>query len=190
MGKKISIDSSTMMNKVFEFIEAKKIFNLKKNYISIFIHPSSFVHAIVLFKGGITKFLAHETDMMVPISNALGIKKNFKNKVILNKILSNKKLFFSSPNEKIFPLLKIIKLLPMKDSYFETILISLNDNLVNKYLKGEINYTSIHLNLLNLIKQPYLTKFYKLKPSNIYDIRKMISITNAYLEKNYKYYER
>ena len=78
----------------------------------------------------------------------------------------------------------------MKDSYFETILISLNDNLVNKYLKGEINYISIHLNLLNLIKQPYLTKFYKLKPSNIYDIRKMISITNAYLEKNYKYYER
>ena len=77
----------------------------------------------------------------------------------------------------------------MKDSYFETILISLNDNLVNKYLKGEINYISIHLNLLNLIKQPYLTKFYKLKPSNIYDIRKMISITNAYLE-NYKYYER
>ena len=190
MGKKISIDSSTMMNKVFEFIEAKKIFNLKKNYISIFIHPSSFVHAIVLFKGGITKFLAHETDMMVPISNALGIKKYFKKKVILNNILSNKKLFFSPPNEKIFPLLKIIKLLPMKDSYFETILISLNDNLVNKYLIGEINYISIHLNLLNLIKQPYLTKFYKLKPSNIYDIKKMISITNAYLDKNYKHYER
>ena len=52
MGKKISIDSSTMMNKIFEFIEAKKIFNLKKKKLSILIHPSSFVHAIVFFKGG------------------------------------------------------------------------------------------------------------------------------------------
>ena len=47
MGKKISIDSSTMMNKIFEYIEAKKIFNLKKNKLSIIIQPSSFVHAIV-----------------------------------------------------------------------------------------------------------------------------------------------
>ena len=73
MGKKISIDSSTMMNKVFEFIEAKKIFNLNKNKLSIIIQPSSFVHAIVFFKGKIIKFLAHDTDMTIPISNALGI---------------------------------------------------------------------------------------------------------------------
>ena len=73
MGKKISIDSSTMMNKIFEFIEAKKIFNLKKKNISILIHPSSFVHAIVFLKDNLIKFLAHETDMKIPISNALGI---------------------------------------------------------------------------------------------------------------------
>ena len=71
MGKKISIDSSTMMNKIFEFIEAKNIFNVKKNQISILIHPSSYVHAIIYFKGDIIKFLAHETDMSIPISNAL-----------------------------------------------------------------------------------------------------------------------
>ena len=75
MGKKISIDSSTMMNKIFEFIEAKKIFNLKKKKLSIIIHPSSFIHAIVFFKGNLIKFLAHETNMTIPISNALGIKK-------------------------------------------------------------------------------------------------------------------
>ena len=47
MGKKISIDSSNMMNKIFEFIEAKKIFNLKKKKLSILIEPSSYVHAII-----------------------------------------------------------------------------------------------------------------------------------------------
>ena len=47
---------------------------------------------------------------------------------------------------------------------FETILITLNDNLVNKYLSGHINYISIQRNLLNLIKKPYFKKFYKLKP--------------------------
>ena len=69
--KKISIDSSTMMNKIFEYIEAKKIFNLKKKQLSILIHPSSFVHAIIFYKGGLIKLLAHEAKMTIPISNAL-----------------------------------------------------------------------------------------------------------------------
>ena len=50
MGKKISIDSSTMMNKVFEYIEALKIFNIKKEKLSILIQPSSFIHAIVIYR--------------------------------------------------------------------------------------------------------------------------------------------
>ena len=82
MGKKISIDSSTMMNKIFELIEAKKIFNLKSNNISILIHPASFVHAIVYFKGDLIKMLAHETKMDIPIANALGIKKSSNEKYI------------------------------------------------------------------------------------------------------------
>ena len=72
--EKISIDS-TMMNKIFEFIEAKNIFNLRKKNISILVHPTSFVHAIVFFKGGLIKFLAHDPKMIIPISNALNIKK-------------------------------------------------------------------------------------------------------------------
>ena len=55
MGKKISIDSATMMNKVFEIIEAKKIFNLKYNQLEILIHPQSYLHAIVKFNNGLTK---------------------------------------------------------------------------------------------------------------------------------------
>ena len=67
MGKKISIDSATMMNKVFEIIEAKKIFKISYKKLSILIHPKSYVHAIIKFKNGLTKFVVHETSMKIPI---------------------------------------------------------------------------------------------------------------------------
>ena len=86
-------------------------------------------------------------------------------------------------------MLSIINLIPNKSSYFETILITLNDTLVEKYLNGQINYISIQENILNLIKRPYIMKFYKLKQKNIYDIRNMIEITKKYLEKNLKIYD-
>ena len=184
MGKKISIDSSTLMNKIFEYIEAKKIFNLKKKNISIIIHPSSFVHAIVFFKGDIIKILAHNTNMSIPISNALGIRNKLKKKFISSSFNKLNSLKFISPKKKQFPVLSIIDLIPEKETYFETILITINDTLVKMYLDRQINYLSIQQNLLNLIKKPYFKKFYKLKPKNIYDIKKTIMITKKYLKDN------
>ena len=189
MGKKISIDSSTMMNKVFEFIEKKKIFNLKNKDISILIHPSSFIHAIVFFKGKLIKLLAHETKMSIPIANALNLKLKYNKNEIEKNFKHFNNLKFEIPDKKKFPLLSILKIIPDKPSYFETILITLNDTLVEKYLSGDINYVSIHKNLLNLIKKSYFKKYYKLKPNNIYDIKKMIDISKKYLEKNIKYYD-
>ena len=179
-----------MMNKVFEYIEAIKLFNLNKNKLSILIHPKSFIHAIIFFKGDTIKFLAHETKMTIPIMNALGLTNNKKNKNIEKKNLLNIDNFkFQIPNKKKFPFLKLIDLLPNKISYFETILITINDTLVDKYLNGKINYKSLQTILLNLIKKPYLKRYYKLKPNNIYDIKKMILITKKYVEYNYKKYE-
>tara|TARA_B100000161_G_scaffold263196_1_gene234174 strand:+ start:932 stop:2101 length:1170 start_codon:yes stop_codon:yes gene_type:complete len=190
MGKKISIDSATMMNKVFEFIEAIKIFNLKKQNLKILIHPKSFVHAIVFYQGNLIKLLAHDPKMSIPISNALDIKNKKKN--ILNKsnYLKLNKLNFEKPNIKKFPVLSIMNLIPERTSYFETILITINDTLVNKYLNSEINYISIQKNLINIIKNPYFKKYYKLKPKNIYDIKNMIILTKNYLNKNIIYYEK
>ena len=71
MGKKISTDSATLMNKVFEVIEAKKIFNLELKKFSIIIHPKSYIHAIVKFKNGLIKLVAHDTDMKIPILNSI-----------------------------------------------------------------------------------------------------------------------
>ena len=86
MGKKISIDSATMMNKLFEIIEAKNIFNLEYKKIFALIHPKSYVHAIIKFKNGITKILIHETSMKIPIFNALyydDLNKKFHQKKLI-----------------------------------------------------------------------------------------------------------
>ena len=83
MGAKISVDSSTMINKVFEVIEAKKIFNLNYEKFSIIIHPKSYVHAILKFYDGMIKIIAHDTTMEIPIFNSLSpiLVNNFKLKL-------------------------------------------------------------------------------------------------------------
>ena len=186
MGKKISIDSATMMNKIFEVIEAIKIFNLKIVNFEILIHPKSFVHAIVHFKTGITKFLAHDTTMEIPIINSLYPKNeqfNFNNKNFNFNRLNGSN--FTKPDLNTFPLLSILKK-NYFNSYFETILITLNDELVKKYLNNQISYISIHQSLLKLIKNPYFVKYYKSSPNNINDIKTMVKITTDYLNKYLK----
>ena len=71
MGHKISVDSATLMNKLFELIEASKLFNLPMNKFDIIIHPKSYVHALVNFKNGLSKILIHETKMEIPIFNSI-----------------------------------------------------------------------------------------------------------------------
>ena len=71
MGKKITIDSATMMNKVFEVIEAKNIFNVNYDKISIITHPKSYIHSITKFKNGLIKLVAHDTNMKIPIYNTI-----------------------------------------------------------------------------------------------------------------------
>ena len=183
MGKKISIDSATLMNKLFEVIEAKKIFKFEINKFEIIIHPKSYIHAIVHFKNGLVKFLAHDTNMSVPIMNSLYENKIFDyNKKDINFSILNG-LNFIKPDKKKFPVLKLLKLLPKKTTYFETILITINDYLVDKYLMGSINYHSLNTNLIKLIKTPYFTRYYVFGPKNIIDIKIMVKKVVTYLNK-------
>ncbi len=184
MGKKISIDSATMMNKIFEVIEAKKIFNLNINKFDILIHPKSYIHAIVHFKKGLTKLLAHDTTMEIPILNVLcgeNEKFNFKDKD-LNLSKLNGKNFFK-PNQRNFPLLKILKY-NFNDTFFEIILISINDYLVKSYINNRISYISLHKQMIKLLKKPYFTKYYKISPKNINEIKSMVDKVNNYLKIN------
>ena len=71
MGKKISIDSATLMNKILELIEAQKLFDIPNRKIDVLIHPNSLVHSIIELKNGLTHFIYHETSMLVPLANAM-----------------------------------------------------------------------------------------------------------------------
>ncbi len=177
MGKKISIDSATMMNKVFEIIEAKRIFDLPVSKFNILIHPNSYIHSIIKFNNGIIKILAHDTSMEIPIINTLYKSEDVYNfttkKVDYNKL---NKLELAKPKISQFPTLKLIKLIPNKFTYFETILITINDVLVYKYLNNEITFSSIYNYLNRLIKLPYFNKYYAKSPRNLNDIKIMISI--------------
>ena len=87
MGKKITIDSATMMNKVFEIIEAKKIFNLSYKQLEILIHPKSYLHAMVKFNNGLSKLLVHDTNMTIPIFNSIYLEttKKLNQKKLISK---------------------------------------------------------------------------------------------------------
>ena len=173
MGPKISVDSSTMINKVFELIEAKKIFNLNYNQLSIVIHPKSYVHAILKFKNGMIKLVAHETTMDIPIFNTLNDLVKIKIKTKKINIEKLNKLNFSQVNKTKFPLTKIIKLLPSRESLFETVLVSLNDELVKLFLERKISYIDLNNNLFKLINKKEYTKYKFIEPKNIADILKL-----------------
>ena len=179
MGKKISVDSATMMNKLFEVIEAKKIFNLKYSQLKILIHPKSYVHAIIKFKNGLTKMLIHDTDMSVPIFNSIYNNTNdyYGSKKLDFKLINN--LDLSYVNKIKFPSIDLLKKIPNNSSLLETVLVSSNDVLVECFLNKMIKFTDINNNLkkiLNLSEFRQLKKVYPKNLKQIMDIDKKVRL--------------
>ena len=170
MGKKISIDSCTMMNKVFEVIEAKNLFNIPYNRISILTHPESYIHAIIKFKDGLIKIIAHDTTMKIPIFNTINSNHRVAFKTKSLDIYKLNHLELKNINYDIFPLVKILKNLPEQFSLFETVIITVNDFLVNQFLKKRIKYNQINSLLLKFIKNKEFNKYKKIKPKKFEDI--------------------
>ena len=173
MGNKITIDSATLMNKVFEVIEARNIFKLDYKKISILTHPKSYVHAIVKFKNGLIKILAHDPDMKIPIHNSLYSfgEKKYNSKDLNLETLNN--LTLKKVDTKKFFLVKLIDKLPKHSSLYETILITINDYLVLKFLEKRINFKRL-INLINKISNlTEFQKFKKIKPKNVNDIYRL-----------------
>jgi len=173
MGNKITIDSATLMNKVFEVIEAKKIFNYEYSKLKILIHPSSYVHAIVKFKNGLTKILIHDTNMKIPLFNSFysNFQKKIDSKNLNFEILNN--LNFKEVDLIKFPIVNILKKLPKNDSLFETVIVSANDKLVELFLTKKITFNHISIILLKMLKMYKFLKYKKIKPKNIDQIIKL-----------------
>tara|TARA_B100001250_G_scaffold53602_1_gene41671 strand:+ start:163 stop:1326 length:1164 start_codon:yes stop_codon:yes gene_type:complete len=173
MGNKISIDSATLMNKVFEVIEAQRIFNIDVNKFKVLTHPSSYVHAIVKFTNGLTKILLHDTDMKIPITNSIYGENNLKvkNSELKLNILNN--LNFSKINSKKFPAIKILNMMPKNISLYETVLVSANDQLVELFLQNKINFQNITIFLKKILKMKNFKKYKKITPKNYHEIIKL-----------------
>ena len=170
MGKKISIDSATMINKVYEVIEARNIFNINYKKIKILIHPKSYIHAILKFNNGLTKIIAHDTTMRIPIFNTLysNNDKKLKSKDIDINSLNN--LDLKIIELKRFPMVKLLNFLPSKQSLFETVVVSANDTLVELFLDNQIKFIDIQKRLFKIINKKKFLKYKKKYPKKIQDI--------------------
>ena len=173
MGKKISIDSATMMNKVFEVIETKNIFSTSYKKIFILIQPNSYIHAIIKFKDGTSHLLAHDTTMKIPIFNTLYHDQNKTiktNELNINK-LNNLKI--QNIDKILFPVIDILKYIPNKSSLFETVLVTSNDEYVKLFLKKKIKFHEISDNIIKFLKLKEFQKYKRKSPKNIQEIHKL-----------------
>ena len=150
MGKKISVDSATLMNKILELIEAQKLFNIPMNKLDILIHPESLVHAIMELKNGLKKFIYHETSMIIPLANAI-----FDNKVDIDFFLKPRKkiqnLNFKKVEKKIFPVIDIKKRINEFPST-PIIINAANEVLVDQFLRKNIQFLTISLALKKILR--------------------------------------
>jgi 1-deoxy-D-xylulose-5-phosphate reductoisomerase len=183
MGNKITIDSATLMNKVFEIIEAKNIFNIRYKDLQILTHPKSYIHSIIFYHNGFFDLIGHETSMKIPIINSLKFNENFKmDTSSLNlKLLNN--LDLRLVDKKKFPTIKIINNLPDNSSLFETILVSINDKLVDLFLKKEISYKDLCDSLLRIVNLKKFKRFKKIQPRNIDQITNLSAYINTNFDK-------
>ena len=170
MGKKISIDSSTLMNKIFELVEAQKIFNLPNDKLDIVIHPNSLVHAILELKNGIKKFIYHETSMIIPLANAI-----FDSKIHIDQFYKIKKLpefenlLFKKVNKKIFPAISLKERINRFPSA-PIIVNAANEVLVDLFLKKKVGFLDINKTIMAIFKDSNFKKYAIKKPKNISQI--------------------
>ncbi len=174
MGKKITIDSSTLMNKILELAEAQKLFNLPNEKIDILIHPQSLVHAIIDFKNGLKKFIYHETSMLIPIANAIFERKLEIKKILRSKNDSIRNLTFSKVNPKTFP---IIKLKNRVNEYPSSSIIinASNEILVDHFLHKKLPFLHISKIIMDILGHRNYKKYAIQRPKNIAQIKKIDS---------------
>ena len=171
MGKKISVDSANLMNKVFEVIEAYKIFKFNKKKYRIMIHPQSYVHSIIRFKNGLIKMILYNADMKIPISNTLYGRKNYVSNVkkIDTKVLN--KMSFQNVNIKHFPSIKLISRCLNSGLLAPTIVNASNEVLVNLFLNNKIGFLDIVETINEIFKDKEFKKYATRNPASVKDIQ-------------------
>tara|TARA_B100001093_G_scaffold305490_1_gene291577 strand:- start:1193 stop:2344 length:1152 start_codon:yes stop_codon:yes gene_type:complete len=172
MGKKISIDSSTLMNKILELIEAQKIFNIPNEKIEIIIHPNSLVHAIIEFKNGLIKFLYHETSMIIPLANAI-----FEGNLEIENFYRKKKnkfenLIFQKVDKNLFPAIKLKSRVNEHPST-PIIINAANEVSVDQFINKKLPFLKINKIIMGVLNDKNYKKYAIRNPRTIYQIIKI-----------------
>jgi len=175
MGKEISINSSTLANKVLELFEAKALFNIPGSKLKILIEKKSNVHVLIGFKNYIYYPVMHKPSMALPISDSL----NLSNSTDLK--LNNLNIKFLEPDLKKFPIVKLgYRLINLKSNVGAIFFTILNERLVRMFLNKEIKYGDISFFLVKAFKDKKIKKFLKFKIVNQNDIYRIINLAKSY----------
>ena len=153
MGKKVTIDSATLMNKGLEVIEAKWFFNIPANKIEIVIHPQSYVHSMVQFIDGTILAQMGEHDMRIPIQYALFYPDKTTNKFPRLELTKIGQLNFKKPNFAKFPCIKLAYQALELGGTMPAVLNGANEIAVNAFLNSIISFSAIPLIIQNTMKK-------------------------------------
>lgn len=144
MGKKVTIDSATLMNKGLEVIEASRLFNMPFEKIEVLVHPQSIIHSMVEFDDGVLKAQMGAPDMRAPIQYALTYPKRWANKNLpLLDFSDIKSLDFEAPDYDKFPCLKLARQAGEKGGTYPAVLSGADEMAVRLFLHGVIGFTDI-----------------------------------------------
>ncbi len=152
MGKKITIDSATLMNKGFESIEIMNLFNLPEEKVQIVIHPQSIVHSAVEFYDGAILAQLGEPDMRVPIQYAITYPKRLPGPVKKLNLFEAAKLEFFEPDLDRFPCLDLALVAARRGGVYPSILSASDEIAVDAFLKEEIKFTDIAKLIYTVLK--------------------------------------
>ncbi len=169
MGKKISVDSSTMMNKALEIIEAKYLFNLNSDQINAIIHPESIIHAAINFYDNSSISLLSKPDMKIPISYLLQVNDNLNTNDNIFQQLNKKNLSFYKINKNRFPAIKLAYKVLEIGGLAPHIFNYNNEILVDHFLQKKIRFLDI-VNYNEITIKKFLKSNKNITQPNLKDI--------------------
>ena len=143
MGPKVTVDSSTMMNKGFEIVEARWLFGIPVERIDVVVHPESIVHSLVEFADGATLAQLSPPDMRVPIQYALSWPRRIPAQRAPLDLPSISSLTFRAPDESRFPALSLVRDAEKAGGTRTAVLSAADEIAVSRFIEGDIRYTDI-----------------------------------------------
>lgn len=185
MGKKITIDSSTLMNKAFEIIEAHYLFDVTDTKIKVKIDRNSYVHSFILLKNGTYKLSVGKPDMKIQINDCLSFFKTDEDEFKDTEINTYSNYKFYEVDKEKFPLIDYGYMVIKTKGISGLVLNAANEVAVNEFLKGNINYIDIKVIIDKILKMYQLDT--KLTETNLLSLHKKVTIDTLSLIENKEY---